>query len=192
MLTGITRIYRSDGALVRGLAASMPSDSSIPDALLGAILPASIVSDKRAVIHYDGETPTALAQALGGWEVETGGTFYPVEIMRSDAPRMYALQSGRIETAPYGSIFRLNDREALVMTSRAPSDAAAAPLFIRTESDFGIDDAVRSVLDFTVMHAGAPIPPRLPVTIHNADHTAQGIRRGLFPSEIDSAVPFWL
>jgi argonaute-like protein implicated in RNA metabolism and viral defense len=78
------------------------------------------------------------------------------------------------------------------MTSHAPSDAAAAPLFIRTDSDFSIDDTVRSVLDFTVMHAGAPTPPRLPVTIHNADHIAHGIRRGLFPSEIDSAAPFWL
>jgi hypothetical protein len=192
ILTGVTRIYRSDGALVRGLAASMPSDGGIPDALLAAILPASIVSDKSAFIHYDGEIPTALAQALGGWEAETGATFCPVEIARSDAPRLYALQSGRIETAPYGSIFRLNDREALVMTSHAPSDAAAAPLFIRTDSDFSIDDTVRSVLDFTVMHAGAPTPPRLPVTIHNADHIAHGIRRGLFPSEIDSAAPFWL
>jgi hypothetical protein len=192
MLTGVTRIYRSDGALVRGLAASMPSDGGIPDALLAAVLPASIVNGKRAVIHHDGEIPTALAQALGEWEAETGATFCPVEITRSDAPRLYALQSGRIETAPYGSIFRLNNREALIMTSHAPPDAAAAPLFIRTDSDFIIDDAVRSILDFTVMHAGAPIPPKLPVTIHHADHIAQGIRRGLFPSEIDSAAPFWL
>ncbi len=192
MLTGIARIYRSDGALVRGLAASMPSEGGIPDALLEKLLPASIVSGQRAVIHYNGEIPAALAQALGGWEGETGGTFCPVEITRSDTPRLYALRSGRIETAPHGSIFRLNDREALVMTSHAPSDAAAAPLFIRTEPDFSIDDAVRSILDFTVMHAGAPIPPQLPVTIHHADHIEQGIQRGLFPSVIDSAAPFWL
>ncbi|PJF27202.1 MAG: hypothetical protein CUN53_04945 [Phototrophicales bacterium] len=192
ILTGVTRIYRSDGALVRGLAASMPSDGGISDALLTAILPASIVSGRRGVIHHDGEIPIALAQALGGWEIETGGTFCPVEIIRSDAPRLYALQSGRIETAPHGSIFRLNDREALVMTSHAPSDTAAAPLFIRTDPEFSIDDAVHSILDFTVMHAGQPIPPKLPVTIHHADHIAQGIRRGLFPSRIDSASPFWL
>jgi hypothetical protein len=192
MLTGVARIYRSDGALVRGLAASMPSEGGVPDALLAKLMPPSIVSSKRAVIHHDGEIQTALAQALGGWEVETGGTFYPVEIMRSDTPRLYALQSGRVEVAAYGSIFRLNDREALVMTSHAQIASTTAPLFIRTDPEFSIDNAVRSILDFIVMHAGYPIPPRLPVTIHHADHIAQGIRRGLFPSEMDSAAPFWL
>ena len=66
------------------------------------------------------------------------------------------------------------------------------PLHIRCEPPLTIEEAAHSVLLFTLFHYGALKPPKLPVTVHNADPVEAGILRGIMPSEIESSIPFWL
>ncbi|MDZ4763833.1 MAG: hypothetical protein SGI73_04720 [Chloroflexota bacterium] len=192
-LTGIARIFRPDGALLRCITAAAPAPHHVvPDALLTHLLPNDAIGGKRVVLHHDGALNRDTLRALGGWEAEIDATFYPVEIIRHGVPRLYALQGNRIDPAPRGTIFRLNDVEAFVLTSSSPFDATPQPLHIRADAAFGIETAVRSVLDFTLLHYGALKPPKLPVTMHNGSFIAGGVHRGLFPDDYDGSMPFWL
>jgi hypothetical protein len=192
-LTGVARIFRPDGALLQSLSAAAPAPGgTLPDALLARLLPSDVIRGKRVALHHDGALSRDAKRALGGWEAEADTTLYPIEIMRHSVPRLYALNNARIDPAPRGSIFRLNDLEAFVLTSSSPFDSTPQPLHIRTEAELGIGTAIRSVLDFTLLHYGTLKPPKLPVTTHNADFIASGIRRGLFPTELEGTLPFWL
>jgi hypothetical protein len=197
-LTGIARLYQPDGRLLRGIIAQAPypEDSAIPDSLLARLLPPPFVQGKRVIMHYNGLMDRDFLRAVGGWEAEVDATFYPVEIMRQGVPRLYALQAGRIESAPRGTIFRLSATEAFLLASSSPFDATPQPLHLRADPALTIETAVRSVLDFSLLHYGALKPPKLPVTTHNADFIADGIQRGLLlrdgAHEFETALPFWL
>jgi argonaute-like protein implicated in RNA metabolism and viral defense len=86
----------------------------------------------------------------------------------------------------------LNQSEAFILTSSAPGDATPQPLHIRTEPPLSIDDALHSVLIFTLFHYGALKRPKLPVTVHHADIIEAGALRGVLPSNSEGDVPFWL
>jgi hypothetical protein len=193
-LIGISRIYKSDGSLLKYVITEAPvhEGEGIPDAMLQQLFPPDLLKRKRIVLHFDGWLRRDVLRAIGGWEDELGATFLPVEIVQRAVPRLYAFNRGKIEQPPSGATFRLNEREAIILTSSAPGDATPQPLHIRTELPLSIDDAIHSVQIFTLFHYGTLKRPKLPVTIHHSDIIETGALRSVLPQHVEGDVPFWL
>ncbi len=188
-VTGVARIYTSDGRLLRGVLASVPSaDGGIPDALLEQLLPRDLLARQRIIVHSDGYLRREALRALGSWEDELAASLAPVEVLRAGVPRMYALCGGKIEPPAWGSVLKLSDTEAFVQSSAS----SLQPLHLRCDAPLTIEDAIQSVLVFTLLHYGTLRPPKLPVTIHNADSIENGVARGVMPTAIETILPFWL
>ncbi len=185
VVTGVSRIYRSNGEFLRGVIASAPPDDGIP---LARLLPRDLLHQQRIVVHCDGKLHRDTQRALGSWEDELNATLYPVEIVRAGVPRMYAFNAGKIDPPHWGSMFRLSENEAFVQSS----DSTVQPLQVRSEPPLKIEQAVHSVLLFTRLHYGAIKTPKLPVTLHNGDALETGILRGVLPDALETDVPFWL
>jgi hypothetical protein len=187
-LTGITRIYSNDGTFLRCVIAGAPINDGIPDELLTRLFPRDLLHKQRILIHSDGRLKRDAQRALGSWEDELNATFLPVEVIRAGVPRMYAINAGKIEPPNWGGSLRLSETEAFVQTS----NVSVQPLHIHAEEPLTIEQASHSVLMFTLFHYGALKAPKLPVTVHNADFIETGILRGVFPTEVETDIPFWL
>lgn len=192
--TGLARVYRSDGALLTYLFASVPSDeeTGLPVTLLEQLLPASLFAGQRVLLHCYGRLTRADLRALGAWEAEIEAGFYPVQISTQDVPRLYALKNGKIETPPVGTMFRLSPAEAFLCTAVEGGEVYPLPLHVRTEEPLTIEQAVESIMAFTLLHYGALRPPREPVTTLNAQTLRDSITRGVIPETPQGDLPFWL
>lgn len=189
-VTGLSRIYAADGTLLAHTVAEekVADEEGMPDSLLARLLPTKHLKRQRVLLHIDGKLQREAEQALGRWEDELDATFSPIEIIRAGVPRLYALNGGRIEPPSWGSLFRLNASEAFVQSS----DSSVQPLHLRAEAPLTIEQAVESVLSFTLLHYGAIKPSKLPVTIHQTESIEAGIARGIFPMTRDADTPYWL
>jgi hypothetical protein len=193
-LTGISRIYRNDGLLLRSAvaSASVTSGFGLTDEMMASLFPRDLLEHKRVVLHFDGRMRREVLRALGGWEDDLESSFYPVEIVQRAVPRLYAFRNRAIEPPPWGTTFRLNDGEAFMITSTAPSDATPMPIYIRAEPPLTIEQAVHSAMVFTLFHYGALKRPKLPVTVHHADLLEASAVRGVLPENSAETTPFWL
>jgi hypothetical protein len=45
---------------------------------------------------------------------------------------------------------------------------------------------------FTLLHYGALKTPKMPVTVHHAEHIRTSVKRGVIPEMLAGDVPFWL
>ncbi len=188
-ITGISRIYSNDGTFLRAVIAGAPAaEGGIPDNLLMQLFPRDLLHKQRILIHSDGRLRRNAQRALGSSEDELDSVFYPVEVIRAGVPRMYAFNAGKIDPPTWGSVFRLNDTEAFVQSS----PTTLQPLHIYCEPPLTIEQAVHSVLMFTLFHYGAITPPKLPVTTYNAEPIETGTLRGVMPSEMVAKLPFFL
>ena len=170
------------------LASAPTDDGTIPDALLEKLLPRDLLAKQRIIVHSDGYLRRETLRALGSWEDELDASLAPVEVIRSGVPRMYALKAGKIEPPSWGSVLKLSSTKAFVQAS----ESSLQPLYLRCEAPLAIEEAIHSVLLFTLLHYGALKLPKLPVTVHNADPIENGIVRGVMPSAIETMIPFWL
>ncbi len=142
------------------------------------------------MLHLDGKQRREVLRAIGAWEGEIDAEFCPVEVIRSGVPRIYALGGGKIEAPDWGSTFRLSDTEAFILTTSG--DAAIQPIHIRTEASLPIEQALHSVLAFTLFHYGAVKVPKLPVTLYGGDALEAGILRGVLDENLQGKTQFWL
>jgi hypothetical protein len=193
-LIGMSRIYGADGRLLRYIVAAgkVEAGEGIPESVLARLLPPTFMEGSTVILHHDGVYGREALRALGSWEAEIDATFYPVEIVQGGVPRLYALQGRKIDPAPRGTTFRLNNCEAFLLSSTSPYDSTPQPIHIRAEAPLTIETAIQSVLHMTLFHYGALKTPKLPVTIHNAEFITQGIARGVFPEDAEGSVAFWL
>lgn len=197
-LTGISRIYKSDGGLLGYLIAEadVSENEGIPESMLEALLPEPWLKGKRTVLHIHGRLRRDELRALGGREADLDATFLTVEVNGKLVPRLYALENGQISAPPWGTAFLANRHEALLLTSSAPGDATPQPLHVRLDPDappsFTLEQALQSLVAFTVLHYGVLQIPRLPVTLHHADLIAASAERGVLPSPSSGNTPFWL
>ena len=117
------------------------------------------------------------------WGNQIGTTFYFVEVIKSGTPRLYASQEGKIVKAPKGSIFKLGENEALLVSSEFPAGFQATPQPVRvcTHPPFPLKHALHSVLssNITLLHYGSIRLPRLPVTIHYLERLGSFIFGGV-------------
>lgn len=197
-LTGISRIYKSDGGLLGYLIAEADVDDNegVPASMLEALLPEPWLAGKRVVMHIHGRLRRDELRALGGREADLDATFLIVEVNGKLVPRLYALDKGQIISPPWGTAFLANAHEALLLTSSAPSDATPQPLYVRLDPDtppgFTLEQAMQSLVAFAMLHYGVLQVPRLPVTLHHADLIASAAERGVLPSSGQGTTPFWL
>ena len=128
------------------------------------------------------------------WGNQIGATFYFVEVIKSRNPRLYASRNKETIKAPKGSILKLSETEALLVSSEFPEGfkATPQPICVRTHSPFPLEHALHSVLSLTLLHYGSIRHPRLPVTIHYADKICSMAAKGLKPESRDGTIPFWL
>lgn len=192
--TAIARIYFSNGQFLKYVIHDAPLEGeTIPDSILQSLFPSGEFSGKKVVIHRDGYFRGDEKQALKKWASRIGAEFFLVEIIKTGSPRLYAVSSQKILQPDKGSIFKISDTEAFLVSSLPPfANATPQPLHIRTEAPFTIDRAVHSVLSLTLLHYGSLRPPRLPVTIHYSDRIAYLALRGIKPKNLEGEIPFWL
>lgn len=147
------------------------------------------------MIHHDGALWEDLLTALMVWGQAIKAAFLPVEIIRFGAPRIYAIDNGVVQP-PWGSAFKLSDSEALLISSLPKDDITPQPLHIRTVNaghpPLAIDKALRGVLVWTLLAYGAERLPKLPVTVLNADHLSDWLRKGGRFQANEGQVAFWL
>ena len=197
-LTGISRIYKSDGGLLGFLIAEadVADGAGVPDSMLETLLPTQWLAGKRCVLHVHGRLRRDELRSLGGREADLDATFLTVEVNGKLVPRLYALGNGHITSPPWGTAFLANSHEALLLTSSAPGDATPQPLHVRLDPDappgFTLEQALQSITAFAVLHYGVLQIPRLPVTLHHADLIAASAERGVLPAPSAGNTPFWL
>lgn len=196
-LTAIARVYKADGEFLRYTVRELRvQDESLPYVLLRDLFPQREFAHKRVVLHHDGDLAPDLLAALTGWGQAIGAAFYPVEIDRFGSPRLYGTEGGQVIQPPWGSAFRMSEREALLVSSVPAADVTPQPLHIRTLDAGGgslpIDVALRSVLVWSLLNYEVGGPSKLPVTVNNTDDLAYWLRKGGTLGTGDGRVPFWL
>ena len=192
---GMARIYFANGELMRyNIREAMLEGEIIPERILQDIFPRKEFEGKKILIHRDGILPESEKEALMEWGKQINATFYFVEVIKTGAPRLYASQGEEIVRTPKGSIFKLSETEALLVSSEFPArfKATPQPIRVRTHDDFPLEHALHSVLSLTLLHYGSLRPPRLPVTTHYADKISSMAVKGLRPESLDGNIPFWL
>lgn len=196
VITGIARIFRSDGLLLRAITAqvSVPiaQAGELPDALIERLLPKTFLAKRRVLFHIDGRLTRPMLRALGGWEAELEATFLPVEVRTHGAPRIYTFYARTIESPAFGTMFRISEQEALLVTSGAPYDGTPQPLHLRVDEPLTIAQAADSIIAFTTLHYGALKRPKLPVTLHQANTITASIERGVHPTDSEASTIYWL
>ena len=192
--TAIARIYFNNGDFLRYKIHDVPIEGeTIPNTVLKSLFPIADFKGKKVVIHRDGFFRGNEKEILTEWAEEIGAEFYLVEILKSGAPRIYLETNGKIEQPPTGSIFKISDREALLISSLPPfSNATPQPLQIRCDASISIECALHSVLSLTLLHYGSVRPPRLPVTVHYSDKIGYLALKGIKPKTLEGTTPFWL
>lgn len=195
--TAIARVYSAEGAFTRyNVRDIVEQTDSLPYVLIRDLFPQREFSGKRVIIHHDGPFPDALLQTLHVWGKAIGALFLPVEINRFGAPRLYGIDSKGICQPTWGSAFKLSDSEALLVSSVPDADVTPQPLRIVTVGDakkhLPIEDALRSVLVWTLLTYTPGKLPKLPVTIMNADQLGFWLEKGNHFVTPQGVVPFWL
>lgn len=193
-VTALSRIYRSDGVFVRYVMDSLDleKDEPVPFVLMQTLFPNDVFENQRVIVHHDGAMAAETLRLLTRWQTVIGAHFTPVEILRQHVPRLYGLAQ-KVSQPPWGSMFRLSDSEAFIVSSAPPPDSTAQPLHVRVrEGALAIEQAVYSVLAWTLLHYGMANTPRLPVTIQHAEDIAVWLAKGMLPAAKEGDVPFWL
>lgn len=192
--TAIARIYFDNGEFLRYVIHDAPLEGeTIPDAVLQSMFPVTEFKGKRVIIHRDGIFRGDEKKALKSWAEKLCAQFYLVEVIKSGTPRLYGILNNKVVQPPKGSVFKLSDTEAFLVSSLPPfTDATPRPLRIRTDGDLMIEQALHSVLALTILHYGSLRPPRLPVSIHYSDEIAHLALKGVKPKDLEGSVPYWL
>lgn len=190
-----THLYGADGRLIgyRLEDASVEGETVPPD-VLRRMFPPEAYAEKRILVHRDGPFRGEECETLEALGQDINSTFHLVEVRKQGAPRLYASKDRSIHQAKKGSYVRLNDHTAHVVSSPPPhSGSTAQPLQVRVRGgSLSIENAVHSVLSFTLMHHGSVRPPRLPVSLHYSDGGASRLQNGIRPSENKGRLPYWL
>lgn len=192
--TAIARIYFNNGDFLQYVIHDAPLEGeTIPEKVLHSLFPVDEFRGKRVVVHRDGFFRGNEKRALHQWAENLGATFHLVEIIKSGAPRIYCEHGNAIQQPPKGTVFKLNDYEALLVSSLPPfKTATPQPLHVRAVAPFPIEQAIHSILSLTLLHYGSLRQPKLPVTVHYSDKIGYLALRGIKPKNLEGNIPFWL
>ncbi|MFW9890486.1 MAG: Piwi domain-containing protein, partial [Candidatus Thorarchaeota archaeon] len=197
-VAAIARIYFSNGQFVKYVIHDEPIEGeTIPVSVLQSLFPANEFKGRKVILHRDGSFRGDEENALKEWANNIDATIYPVEVIKSGAPRLYGAEEispspQGVDRPQVGMSFLVSSTEALLASS-PPHDrnATPRPLRIRTKSSLSIRDALQSVMSLTILHCGSTIPPRLPVTVHYSDKIAGLALKGVKPKNLEGDRPYW-
>jgi len=183
---GRLRHYTTEEVRVEG--------ETLPPDVLRTLFPKEDYAGKRILVHRDGPFRGPEADTLNALGAEIGASFSLVEVLKQGASRLYEYQEGDIEQISKGVFLKLSDEAAYVASSPPPFDRSTSqPLQVRVkDGDLSIEEAIHSVLSFTLMHYGSVRPPRLPVTLHYSDNIAKLLMDGIQPPQPKGQKPYWL
>jgi argonaute-like protein implicated in RNA metabolism and viral defense len=190
-----THLYGADGRFLGyRLEEASVEGETIPSSRLRRMFPPEAYAEKRVVIHRDGPFRGEEINTFRDLEQEMDSTFHLVAVRKQGAPRLYGLQDGSAAQAPKGGYVRESDRVAHVVSSPPPFEGSTPrPLQVHVRSDsLSIEEALHSVLSFSLMHHGSVRPPRLPVSLHYSDSVASRLQDGIRPRNQKGKLPYWL
>jgi argonaute-like protein implicated in RNA metabolism and viral defense len=202
------RKERSRGVLSQGVAARYYGHTGIldsyklfnepmegetfPRSFLERILPASKFKNQRILIHRDGKFRGHEKEDLYQWANQINAQIMCVEVTKRGFPRLYEKYPYAVVNCPKGVVMQLSDHEATAISSYIRDFAVAQPLYITTDDHLSLQNAVDSVFRMTVMHYGSLIPPKIPVTIHDADKIGKLLSQEIHIPQTEGKIPFWL
>ncbi len=194
----MSRVYLNNGALL-GYSVSggtVIQGETIPQDMLERLFSGNEFTGKRVGIHRDGFFRGDELKALLNWGRIIGAEFYPIEVIKSGAARMYKNDNG-IQQGEKGMAFHLSNELSYLVSSPPPAGksgpfSTAHPLQVNNFSGLTRDQAIRSVLALTLLHYGSVRPPRLPVSTHASDKIAGFLLRNIRPDRQTGDIPFWL
>jgi len=190
-----THLYGADGRFLGyHLEEASVEGETIPSSRLRRMFPPEAYAEKRVVIHRDGPFRGEEVKTFQKLEREMDSTFHLVAVRKQGAPRLYGLKDGSATRAPKGSYVRESSRAAHLASSPPPFEGSTPrPLqvYVRSES-LSIEEALHSVLSFSLMHHGSVRPPRLPVSLHYSDSVASRLQNGIRPPNQKGKLPYWL
>jgi hypothetical protein len=209
-LVGAARIYGADGTFQRyAIREADITGDAPPYLLLRALFTQKAFGGKRIVLHVNGRLPQEIRAALHLWGQAIKARFAIVEIIRRGAPRLYALENGRVSAPPGGCSFIPEPTQALlILTSNddeAPSETHTArpdrqrkiylgatpqPVQVMAEG-ISIQQALASVQRFALLDY-RPNPGGIPVTILNTDTLSAWLEQHGVLASPDGEAPFWL
>lgn len=191
-----THLYGADGRFLGyRLEEASVEGETIPPSRLRRMFPPEAYAEKRVLVHRDGPFRGQEIQTFQELGQEMESTFHLVAVRKQGAPRLYGLDNDQSATrAPKGSYVRVNDQTAHVVSSPPPFEGSTPrPLQVRVRSDsLSIEEALHSVLSFSIMHHGSVRPPRLPVSLHYSDSVANRLQDGIRPPSQKGTMPYWL
>lgn len=187
------RIYMSNGEFLGyAIQDAFLEGETIDRRTIQNLLPQQEFAGKRVIIHRDGILRGNEERDLVDWGKRIGAKLYPVEVIKSGAPRLYRNSSSIVESPQKGDCLFLSGTEAILVSSLPPFKTGTPnPLQIRSKV-LPIEQAVDSVLSLTMLHYGSIRAPRLPVTIHYSDKIAELILDGIKPDTLTGDIPYWL
>jgi len=193
-VTAMARIYdnvgRGHGYIMETV--ELDKGDPVPFIVMQTLFPEERFGGKRVVVHRNGDFTIEELTMLARWEKVIGMTFYPVAISTDVVPHIYRLEKRSIKQPDWGTMFMINDLEALIVTSTTDGDTMPMPLHVKAPFDLGIHYALHSILMWTILNYGTTRPSRLPITIQYAHEMGQWLSRGQLPSATSGDVPFWL
>ena len=191
-----THHFGSDGRLQHYATQEVGVEGeTLPPDALRSLFPREEYSGTETLVHRDGPFRGGEAETLLALGEEIDASFQLVEILKKGAPRLYEVErDGKVKQISKGAYLRAGDNVAYVASTPPPfGGSTSQPLQVRVDrGDISIENAVHSVLAFTLMHYGSVRPPRLPVTIHYSDKIAKLLLDGIRPHKPQGRKPYWL
>ncbi|HLG79115.1 MAG TPA: Piwi domain-containing protein, partial [Ktedonobacteraceae bacterium] len=172
--TALARVYLDTGMFLQYAISDAPLEGeTIPEHVLQTFFPQRLFEGKRILIHRDGIFRGNEKQVLKERAQQLGAKIMLVEVLKTGTPRLYGMKNRVIDLPAKGSAFKLSEQEAFVVSTPPPfKGATPAPLHIRVDPPFTIEEAIHSILSLTLLHYGSLRQPRLPVTLHYSDEIA--------------------
>ena len=195
-ITALARIYQADGAFVGYRihhVDNLEKDEPIPLIVMQSLFPPEMFASKRVIVHHLGRLDPTQIRLLMRWGEVHQTQFIPIEIFQVQIPRLYYLEGKKVLQPPWGSVFKLNNHEAMVVTSSPAEDLTPSPLHIRLPNGgMTIDQAVNSVLAWMILHYGSPHVHKLPASVQFAQEVIGWLSRGVIKTDQEGTIPFWL
>lgn len=194
-VSALIRIYKSDGEFIsyRTHNEERASKAPISEQFFAELFPIDLFEGKRLVIHHNRALEDSVIIQLLHWASERAIDLSLVEINDWQAPRIYNLEKKKVVNPPWGSLFRINDHEALLVSTTPSQKVTTKPLLIKLLSKtLTIEQAVYSTLAWTLLYYGSHYTPKLPVTIQYANEINLWLDKGLLTTEAEGDMPFWL
>ena len=192
-ITGVSRIYSSNGAFLRYVIHQEEVDpgDTVPLVVMQKLFPEDLLANQRVLVHHAGRITAQTRQRLGRWGQVIGAQIAIAELLQGPTPRIYSL-TGQISAPPWGSICRLSDAEALMVTTADAPTPQPMHVCVQPDAYLTIEQALYSVLAWTLLHYSMGDLSRLPVTTLAGDELAAWLAAGMLPEAIVGDVPFWL